>query len=245
MTTQRPMRPGVTTVNLRCPLCAGNLLASFGYRDDDQGSTHAELVQLTRSCNCAIGPKDVESLLANGRKDEPSRFQRAWITRRTATTPETRFWSKVEITKTCWNWVGSRHKSGYGDFCGIFAGRAVRCVVHRLAWELMRGPIPIGMIICHRCDNRSCVNPEHLFLGTHWDNTHDCIAKGRFKHDMSHIRKVYGEDKPGAKLTEAKVVRIRQLREDGCSWPRIANEMHVSPALCRAVVARQCWKHVQ
>lgn len=75
----------------------------------------------------------------------------------------------------CWEWTGAT-TWGYGEVNrqGISGRR-----VHRLAWEFAYGPIPDGLMVLHRCDNRSCVRPDHLFLGTAADNMHDMIAKGR------------------------------------------------------------------
>ncbi|NUQ92859.1 MAG: HNH endonuclease [Gemmatimonadaceae bacterium] len=88
----------------------------------------------------------------------------------------TRFWQKVEKTETCWLWTGARYSATrYGQV--ILPGRVVRGA-HRVAWELTHGPIPDGLFVCHRCDNKQCVRPDHLFLGTPKDNTHDMIAKG-------------------------------------------------------------------
>lgn len=91
-------------------------------------------------------------------------------------TPEQRFWAKVDKSGDCWNWTAARyHVNGYGCFGlnGKIQG------AHRVAWQFIRGPIPRGMWVLHRCDNRLCVRPEHLFLGTHQDNMNDMWRKGR------------------------------------------------------------------
>ncbi len=90
-------------------------------------------------------------------------------------TLEERFWSRVEKTATCWNWTGGRTSNGYGTIRK--GGRSER--VSRVIWEWFNGPIPAGMLVCHHCDNRVCVNLEHLFLGTHKDNAMDMMKKGR------------------------------------------------------------------
>ncbi|MFA6325045.1 MAG: HNH endonuclease [Candidatus Paceibacterota bacterium] len=88
---------------------------------------------------------------------------------------ENRFWTKVDKTKTCWNWLGSKSSKGYGRF--KIKGKLYS--PHRISYELINGPIPKGMFICHKCDNPACVNPGHLFLGTQSDNMKDCFKKGR------------------------------------------------------------------
>jgi hypothetical protein len=86
-----------------------------------------------------------------------------------------RFWAKVSKTDDCWNWIGAIGETGYGNF-GI-GYRTYRA--HRLSYEMHYGPIPSGMLVCHKCDNRKCVRPDHLFIGTHKDNMTDCSEKGR------------------------------------------------------------------
>lgn len=77
----------------------------------------------------------------------------------------------VKDESGCINFIGSRDRLGYGKFDGALA--------HRAAWEVHNGPIPVGLYVCHKCDNPSCINPEHLFVGTQLENVRDMIAKGR------------------------------------------------------------------
>lgn len=118
-------------------------------------------------------------------------------------TNEDRFWKKVEKTDGCWLWTGSKQTSGqgkkpYGSF--RFKGG---WLAHRFSWILHKGPIPKDMLVCHHCDNHSCVNPKHLFLGTQQDNMDDMKNKGR--------RNGY----PRVKLTWEDVHRMRRLYATG------------------------------
>jgi hypothetical protein len=91
-----------------------------------------------------------------------------------------RFWEKVETGLDCWIWTAAVNKDGYGKF---WFGGVMRA--HRFAWEDLIGPIPPGKHVLHKCDNRRCVNTEHLFIGTNSDNAKDAFHKGR--RDLSNL----------------------------------------------------------
>lgn len=88
-----------------------------------------------------------------------------------------KFLSRIEKGEDCWMWTGTKAPTGYG--CLTFS-KKIR-LAHRLSWELYHGQIPGGLFVLHKCDNRICVNPNHLFLGTQRDNMLDMIKKGRSK----------------------------------------------------------------
>ena len=95
---------------------------------------------------------------------------------------EERFWEKVnKDTKSgCWEWQSSIRGNGYGAFFTHLKPEGRKCHgAHRYSWELANGAIPEGLWVLHKCDNRICVNPDHLFLGDRTDNMRDCAAKGR------------------------------------------------------------------
>lgn len=105
----------------------------------------------------------------------------------------------------CWLWAACADRLGYGQW--RFDGRIQKA--HRVAWQLYRAPIPNGLLVLHRCDVPSCVNPDHLWLGTQADNVADMIAKERQRHD----RNPRGEHNGRAKLTESDVQAIRASSE--------------------------------
>jgi hypothetical protein len=104
-----------------------------------------------------------------------------------------RFWNKVERGDGCWEWRGAKSRFGYGRF---IVGRNNR-LAHRVAWAATRGEIPVGMNVCHRCDNPSCVNPDHLFLGTQRDNVRDMHEKGRAPVPVRPTHCIHGHELTG------------------------------------------------
>ncbi|WP_081790751.1 HNH endonuclease signature motif containing protein [Deinococcus phoenicis] len=131
-----------------------------------------------------------------------------------------RFMSKTVVVGDCWIWQGSKLPKGYGVF---FVPKAFRSkdaqsmTAHRAAYMLFKGELPENSTVCHRCDNPSCVNPEHLFLGDNAANMRDCAAKGRVNT---------------AKLSPLDVVEIRNSQE---STTALARHFGVSGATISAV----------
>lgn len=111
-----------------------------------------------------------------------------------------------EPNSGCWLWLGGIHEFGYGVI-GLGRRHEGTRKAHRVAWELYRGSIPDGLAICHKCDVPSCVNPDHLFLGTLKDNSQDCARKGR-----NFIPDNRGERAKWAKLTLDAARDIKQRR---------------------------------
>lgn len=145
-----------------------------------------------------------------------------------------RFWNKVQKTESCWLWLGSSNRRGYGaiDVDGVLLRS------HRVSWELANGPIPDGLYVLHRCDNPSCVNPEHLFIGTQKENMQDCSRKGR-KAGLA------GNENPAAKLTAEDVHNIRKLHATGVGGNQIAKMYpQVSLSAIFRIIARRSWQSV-
>lgn len=148
-----------------------------------------------------------------------------------------RFFAKVCLMATsrgCFEWTAYK-RQGYGRM-----GISRRLIdAHRLSWLIHRGEIPEGLDVLHECDNPSCVNPEHLFLGTHTDNMRDRVKKGR--HNPVH-----GEAVHTAKLNADSVMTIRHLWETaGLTQQELAYMFGVSRAMIGYIVRRKSWKSVE
>ena len=146
---------------------------------------------------------------------------------------------KIKKIDGCWIWQAGTCKDGYGQIS--YGSKTYRA--HRLSYEAYIGKIPKGLIIMHSCDNPLCVNPKHLLLGTHQDNTDDKIKKGR----QTILR---GESVSNSKLTEAQVLLIR-ARLASTRWGSIhltittfAKSFSVSPGAISDVYYRKSWRHI-
>lgn len=165
-----------------------------------------------------------------------------------------RFWSKVQIGSkdACWNWMGGKHRKGYGHYSEKQNGKQINYYAHRLAFSLWPGnEFPIGLVVMHKCDNPSCCNPFHLSAGTQLENMADMRIKGRSAKGQKH----WTAKNPGAitkgssigtsKLTDEKVKEIRRIYETGSySLSQVAKEYGVAFQTVSKIINRKSWRHV-
>lgn len=132
----------------------------------------------------------------------------------------------------CWDWKGCEHHSGYLPFK---TEDRKNDFAHRASWRIHNGEIPEGLIVCHKCDNKRCTNPHHLFLGTYRENTADM-------HDKK--RGCYGEENHKSKLTESQVKVIKNMLKIGVKGTRIAKEFEVTDGTIWFIAKGKTWKHI-
>lgn len=130
--------------------------------------------------------------------------------------PEIRFFSKIKfVPEGCWEWKDCATPNGYGQF---FPTSGQRRYAHRVAWEMANGPIPLKNFVCHSCDNRLCVRPSHLFLGTCRDNLHDASKKGRLNKKLSGDERRLGVRLLKAGESLACVAHVLGVAPSYASW---------------------------
>lgn len=140
-----------------------------------------------------------------------------------------RFFKKVQKTDTCWLWMAAK-SGGYGQIG--YARKLIKA--HRVSWEIFRGKIKNNLCVLHKCDNPSCVNPDHLFLGTQKDNAIDRSKKNRGGN-------LKGIANGRSKLNHNQVIAIRKRVESNSS---VAKEFGISPSQVSKIRKRKEWKHI-
>lgn len=146
---------------------------------------------------------------------------------------EERFWLQTNRlgNNDCWEWTGAFYATGYGEI--TVNGKNEHA--QRVSWLINVGEIPDGLHVLHECDNRACVNPSHLFLGTNLENIEDKVKKGRQRK---------GSDVPTSKLNDDLVRKIRQYKADGYSLNQLSSMFGIAIGQLSMIVNRKAWKHV-
>lgn len=134
----------------------------------------------------------------------------------------------------CWEWLRSLSPFGYGK--AWWNGKMYQA--HRLSWEAYNGEIPDGLCVLHRCDNPKCINPSHLFLGSHKDNNKDMAKKGRHWDCR-------GSNNPRTNLTEENILEIRSLIQKGVSPLEISTMYNVNRPVIYEIKSGKNWSHVK
>lgn len=149
---------------------------------------------------------------------------------------------RIDRTSGCWLWTKSLN-TGYGQ---IRVGPSI-ALAHRASYMVFLGPIPRGLEACHKCDTPACVNPEHIFIGTHAENMADSKWKGRISRGDRHkraITKASGDSKGNTKLTSNDVRAILRAIEDGASSYALARAFNVSATAIYHIKHRKTWRHI-
>jgi hypothetical protein len=136
------------------------------------------------------------------------------------------------VANGCREWRGGKTDYGYGR---VRLDKTKKRRAHRMMWMLINGEISEHQFVLHKCDNRLCINPEHLMLGNQSDNMTDMVKKGRHKKGEGHSH---------AKLNDEKVREIRRLAKVGQRLVDIAEVMEISPSTIHSIVNYKAWKHV-
>lgn len=145
-----------------------------------------------------------------------------------------KFYQYTELDSGCWEWQGAISSGRYGHMWCVDKN----VYAHRISYALHYGPIPEGMLVLHKCDNTKCVNPDHLFLGTHQDNMDDCVNKRRIAH---------GSKNGQSKLNEEQVLEIKKELADSKDWhvvKTLAKKYGVHNTTIYKIRNGSTWSHI-
>lgn len=151
-------------------------------------------------------------------------------------------YAQYVLPSGCLVWMGCIDRYGYAIAHFVDGKVRKNFKVHRLAYERVNGQIPDGMLVCHRCDIRSCVNPDHLFVGTHADNVSDMWAKKRWKPGAQDNN---GERNPNSKLSSSDVVNITELRSAGVKTKLLSELFGVNRSQIQRICSGKAWRNVR
>ena len=191
-------------------------------------------------CQCGCGKKTSVSPTSSSHHDRkaghPLRFVKG---HRYTPPPKERLYAKIKKNARtgCWEWQGAKTSAGYG----LFSVDGSLVYTHRFSYNLHNGRLPDDLHVCHKCDNPSCCNPDHLFLGTDADN----LADMRRKNRHSPPPKMTGRRNPSTKISEKDVLQIRKMKKAGKSLKEIAVSFSISKTNVADICKRKIWRHVR
>ena len=247
---------------MRCTVCGDLLRGRWGVRcftchppPDPHGHGKPKTGQMVHCEVCGTEVYAKLHELVRGRRRfcsrrckgaaETAEYERTW---------RDRFWSRVRKTDGCWEWLGPGDGRGHYGFASI---RGKTTLAHRVAWEIVYGPIPARLQVRHAvCDNPICVKvtgdleQDHLRLGTARENSGDMVAHGRAargEHTGAYTkphRVRRGEAHGRARLTESKVIAIRAAHAQGAAIQDLATEYGVGYTNVWGIVRRKSWRHI-
>lgn len=184
-------------------------------------------------CQCGCGQRTKIARYSRANRGWVKGQPLKWIAQHTNLSPVE---CLLDPSTGCWIWQRGKSTRGYG----VKPTQDGKEYAHRHYYELAYGPIPEGLDVCHTCDNPSCVNPAHMFLGTAKDNALDMVAKGRARNEPHR-----GEDNGNSRFTEEDIREMRRMYADGVSQTKIAHQFHTSQGSVGDIVRRETWKHIE
>lgn len=146
----------------------------------------------------------------------------------------------IDKKNGCWEWKGDLHPNGYAYTTNYETNKKEH--VHRVSYRIFKGEIPEGLYVCHRCDNKKCIAPDHLFVGTAKDNMQDAKQKGRLEHIK--LMQPKGEKNASSKLKEIEVREIKKLISEGVKRSTISRKFNVSWTVIDSIKRNKTWRHV-
>ena len=196
---------------------------------------YSTVCSLARKYSCSPGA--IRNMLHKAAVPIRSQSEAQTLSRNILPRDLTKFWANtlVKSPDDCWEWQLCKNDDGYG----MFSHRGRTVGAHKISWIIHNGAIPQGLCVCHSCDNPGCVNPKHLFVGTHAENMADRNRKGRARGGS-----LPGELSPSSKFSTEAVLTMRRLYTNGVLQRVIAERYNTSQPVVSGIVTHRYWRHI-